>query len=136
MSLMLPAGTSNLSSEQLEQLVPGDTLVPGDRAQNGVQCSDSEIFVSGHDDALMRRLFCLQYNMAPFLVEDLIAPALAQHLDEIVSAEVSRELHSKLRPHHAQGGGESMSAAVSDRNRRRPQLLSHWRVALPSYQLV
>jgi hypothetical protein len=24
----------------------------------------------------MRRLFCLQYNMAPFLVEDLIAPAL------------------------------------------------------------
>src|SRR5215469_4022329 len=87
------------------------------RQATALQCSPAASSTRASPIPLVQ-LFCVQYNMAPFLMEDLIAPPLAEYLDEIVSAQVSRELHSKPRPHHVRGGGELLASALAYQNRR------------------
>jgi uncharacterized lipoprotein YmbA len=53
--------------------------------------------MSRDGDPMVRRFFRLENRVAADLVDEAIAPALAQGLDQSFAAEIPRELHQRAR---------------------------------------
>ncbi len=75
-------GRSKRALKELEQVVTVDALVSRYRAQKWRSMFRAGDFCERAHDTVMRMLFSLQNHMAAFLVDDVIAPASAEHLDE------------------------------------------------------
>jgi hypothetical protein len=49
--------------------------------------------MGGHHNALMRRFCGFEYDVAPFLMDDVIPPPTAKDLDQVFAAQVAWDLH-------------------------------------------
>lgn len=78
-----------------ENLFLGDALVGGDQSQDRIQCPDTQKSVGGNRHPLMARILGLQDHVAADLVDDRVAPMLAQVLRKIIPGEISRQLHRR-----------------------------------------
>ena len=82
-----------ISSKGLEQVLPFDTLVPGHGAKDRVQRSNSQVFMCGHSQALMRGGFGLKYNVTPLLVNNAAVPVSTKQVGKVLPAQVASKLH-------------------------------------------
>jgi hypothetical protein len=73
-----------LSRQRLQNLIPRDVLVTGDGLEDGVECADAQTPMRRHSDAVVRGLFCLQHNVAAFLMDLPVTPIAAQNFDQLI----------------------------------------------------
>lgn len=72
----------------------GHILMGGDAGKNPVQSSDSEGSVRGNRDAVGRRMLSLKDDVAAYLMDFQVIPALAEVLDQFISTQIAWELHA------------------------------------------
>ena len=92
----------------LQDLFLGDALVGGDQSQDCIQRPDTQKSMSRDRHPLMTRIFRLQDHVAADLVHNRVTPILAQVLRQIISGEISRQLHQR-----GEGGLSEGKALVS-----------------------
>ena len=66
----------------------------GNVSKKPVQCSDSEWIVRRNCDAMRRWLLGLKDNVATYLMDLQVIPALAEELDQLFSAQFAWEFHA------------------------------------------
>jgi hypothetical protein len=99
--------------------------VTGDGLENGVQSGESEVFVGGNGNSLVRGNFGFKDNVASDLMYDPIVPISTEELDQILSAQVAGILIRWPGFRHGRDAGESPKAlATSLRSKKKAETAS------------
>lgn len=84
-------------SERIEECLAFDTLVLRNGSQNSVQCSDAKVLVRRYSDAVVGWLFALQDDVATLLVNNSIAPGVAEGAHKITTTDIAWNFHPLAR---------------------------------------
>jgi len=89
-------GAKTKRSKRAQKVFPIHAFVFGYKAKDVVERAESDRAVIGHRDALMRRCFGLQNDMAARLVHHAIVPVTAKRLDQYPPVEVAGQFHAQV----------------------------------------
>lgn len=78
-----------------EDILFRDAFVGRDQSEDRVQRADAKKTMSRNRETLMTWIFGLKNHMAADLVNNDVAPVLAQMLRQIISSEIPRQLHQR-----------------------------------------
>jgi hypothetical protein len=85
-----PGYPSNL----FEDLLLCHVLVRSNTGKNRVERADSQGIMRRNSHTVGSRLFGLQDGVAPCLMNSLVAPAIAEVFDQVLTAQTARQLHA------------------------------------------
>ena len=71
--------------------------MPGNESQNAIESAEAKRGVVRHGDALARRNFGLQDDVAALLFQFDIAPMFAKDFDQLPAGKVTRNFHATAR---------------------------------------